>query len=169
MSVPVNYKGKVREFDGPITKTGTSTENWQGTSLAGFLCPNIYASKTNVWFLQEDALDALILAQAELIDAGCSVLLVDAYRTYEEQAEAKKNKPHLVAPPWKSEHPKGTAIDARMFDEDLIPIEGDDGAIFDEANKSTWGDQDYLAEVLEKYGFVRTALPAEDWHFSFRG
>lgn len=161
MSVSVNYKGKIREFDGPITKSETTTENWQGTSLAGFLCPNIYASKTNVWFLQEDALNALILAQAELIDAGCSVLLVDAYRTYEEQAAAKENKPHLVAHPWKSEHPKGTAIDARMFDEELD--------VFDESDEDTWGDQDYLASILGKYGFVRTALPAEDWHFSFRG
>jgi len=159
MSVNVIYKNRTRTYDGSVEKTGETFNNHWGTELAGFRMPDIYAS-THEWFLTPEALEALVKAQNELLEEGYSIILVEAHRSYEKQAEAHRKKPGLAVSPEVSKHPRGTAVDARMWDEDIGDFDADD--------EGTWGDQDYLAEVMAKHGWKRTVMPKEPWHFDYR-
>jgi len=160
MSFTVTYKDRERTYEGPIEQTGTrATTHWDRV-LHGFKMPDIYAS-THTWYLDPTALAALVAAQNELLEEDFSIVMVDAYRTYEQQAEAHKNKPDLAVTPEQSKHTKGFAADLRMWDSEVGDFDADD--------EDTWGDQDYLAEVLAKHGWKRTVMPKEPWHFDYTG
>lgn len=157
----VTYKDRSRSYDGEIEKLEDTKLNYRGETLVGFHAPNIYASKDWVCHLQGEPLNDLIRAQKQLLEAGCSVVIVDAYRDYQSQKEAHEKDPSMVAKPDVSMHPRGLALDLRMIDSDVGTFDSDD--------EDTYGDQDYLADVMAEYNWVRTVLPKEVWHFDWRG
>lgn len=159
--VTVQRTNRTSRCNGLITPNDNNVTNHYGNALTGFTAPNIYGSLSHTWHLKQEALIALIAANTELRQEKKCVLLVDAWRSWEYQMKSHYRKPGWVVHPKYSNHPRGLAIDARMFDAGV--------GVFDQKNEKTWGDQDYLAEVLESYGFFRTVMPKEPWHFDFKG
>jgi len=82
---------------------------------------------------------------------GKKLTITDAFRSREEQARLYAAKPHLAAPPGRSRHEKGTAIDM----------------------DSRQANELYTSGLMEKYGFYRPMFPpwgggpgkkSEPWH-----
>jgi len=164
LAVTVAYKNKLRNYGAGelIIDRDNTVTNYQGQILVGFRCPDIYAS-LHTWHLRSEVVEALAMAQGELLDNAMSIVMVDAYRTYEEQQRAHVRKPGLAVSPEQSKHTKGLAVDLRLWDSRL------NNGIFDSDISETYGDQDYLAAILEQYDFRRTVMPKEPWHFDFLG
>lgn len=157
--VKIKWKDRVRAYEGMIEETGSRKTNHWGTELHGFRCPDLYASR-HIWYLQPNALQWIVDAQTWLIAEGKSIVIVDAWRTYERQQQAYEQKPGLAVPPDVSKHPRGIALDLRMFDSDKT--------VFHAQDKRTWGNQQYLISFLKEFGWENT-VPSEEWHFDFIG
>lgn len=147
-TVNVTYNDRVRDLPTDIIRDGKTTQTHLGETLIGFWMPNHYATLNGywTWYLREDALSALEAAQREFVSRDMSLVLTDAYRSYDVQMKAHQEKPNLAIHPDKSNHPKGTAVD--------ITIRG--------------GDQGTLEEVMRRHGWHRT-VSYEPWHFDFKG
>lgn len=131
-----------------IQRLNKTITNHEGVELIGFWMPNNYATGPNLcqFYLVEAALDALELAQIAVVEEGGSLLLTDAWRSMEQQAEAYKNKKGIAVSPSQSNHPKGIAIDVTPHDL----------------------TQERMEEILAAYGWART-VPHEPWHFDYKG
>lgn len=147
-TVYVEYQGRQRNLPTPITPTGQSQNSYYGNPLVGFWMPNWYATPKGAFtfYLQEAALQALQRVQQDLVNQDMSLLLVDAYRTYEKQMEAYQSKPGLAIHPDQSKHTKGLAVDIRI----------------------SGGSQADLENAMARYGWKRT-VPNEPWHFDYVG
>jgi D-alanyl-D-alanine dipeptidase len=147
-TVRVKWKSRQRDLPTEIQKTGKVQKTHWGFEVVSFWGPNIYATPPGAhdWYLNEAALDALIEAQQELVDGDASLLIVDAYLTYDEQQDKYERKPNLAVPPDKSMHTRGFAVDVRY-----------DGC-----------DQEEFEDILAAYGWERT-VPSEPWHFDYKG
>lgn len=133
-------------------------------------------------FLQRDAAEALLDANAELRREGLELVVYDAYRP----AAVTQRMWDVATPAWRaggfvadpakgSRHNRGCAVDvglARLGGELLpMPTAYDD---FTERAHSDFADlpaevlanRRRLREVLERHGF--SVLPEEWWHFDFR-
>lgn len=78
---------------------------------------------------------------------GRSIPVTDSYRTIEQQTAAYASDPERFAPPARSLHPKGLAIDVNGTRINLADPQ--------------------LISALSRAGWAQTALPAEPWHWSF--
>lgn len=147
-TVFVEYQGRQRTIPTEIRKKGQTQESHYGNPLVSFWMPNWYGSGDGyvTFWLQEEALDALIRVQGELVAQDASLLLVDAYRDYQTQMNAYQSKPGLAIHPDQSNHTKGLAVDIRISN----------------------GDQNALEEAMGNHGWKRT-VPKEPWHFDFLG
>jgi hypothetical protein len=76
---------------------------------------------------------------------GRPIPITGAYRSYAVQSSAYATDPDRFAPPDRSLHPKGLAIDVNS------------------ANQS----EPALVAALSSSGWAQTALPKEPWHWSF--
>lgn len=153
---------RTKVFDPPQVARGSADVGDYGDSLIWFSAPEIYASPMRFPFrAQPAALDAYELAMCELLQDGYCPLLVDAYRTIKQQEALQRRKPGIAVSPSSSKHTRGTAFDVVLWDD---AMEAD---WWDSLNRSTWGDQEHLAEVFAKHNLVRTN-PRESWHFEHR-
>lgn len=163
MDVRTKWNGRDRTVKAEFVLKEETIQNHWGVTLFGFWMPNIYGSPNGsvTFYLQESARFELKLAFEALLEDGCAILLTEAHRSYEKQAQAYKDKPGLAVSPDVSKHPRGLAIDAWLFDEEIGVWVADD--------KSTYGDQDMLADYLAFNSWERTVMPKEPWHFDFKG
>jgi hypothetical protein len=85
-------------------------------------------------------------------DAGAPLVVVSGFRTFEKQAELYRlyqaGKGNLAAPPGRSNHEDGVAID------------------WNAAQQSS-AQYKWLAKNGESYGFIRT-VSSEPWHWEYR-
>lgn len=132
-----------------------------GNLLHTFAAPNMYGVKGYVFKLQADVLDAYISACEEAIACGYAVILVDAYRTYQQQRNRQRQRPDLATSPQKSDHVKGIAVDVRLYDPSVA-------AVWDASKPATWGADDILLDIMRLEGFERT-VRGEPWHYAFLG
>ena len=91
------------------------------------------------------------MAKEYMDKTGKKIIVTDAYRSTEEQARLYAMKPHLAAPPGRSRHEKGMAMDI----------------------DTAQANQLYASGLMEKYGFYRPMYPpwgggpgrkTEGWH-----
>jgi hypothetical protein len=97
--------------------------------------------------LASGAADSFMKMKSAAASQGVNITLSSSYRSYEKQAYLyqlyKSGRGNLAAPPGKSNHEKGLAIDA--------------------ANGIPW-----LQRNAPKFGWKAT-VPSEDWHFEYKG
>ena len=97
--------------------------------------------------LASGAADSFMKMKSAAASQGVNITLSSSYRSYEKQAYLyqlyKSGRGNLAAPPGKSNHEKGLAIDA--------------------ANGIPW-----LQRNAPKFGWKAT-VPSEDWHFEYMG
>jgi len=91
------------------------------------------------------------MAKEYMDQTGKKITVTDAFRSSEEQARLYAMKPHLAAPPGRSRHEKGMAMDI----------------------DTAQANQLYASGLMEKYGFYRPMYPpwgggpgrkTEGWH-----
>lgn len=158
----VNVKGTTKQGTQftQIIPGASAGQAYNGNNLQQFRAPDAYASDRQ-WILSPNALQSLIRVQADLTQQGKSIIVVDAYRTLDQQAQVRQQKPHLAtARDEDSNHPKGDAIDLRMYDPAV-------SRLWDINNTQTWGSQAELAQAMARHGWKQH--PSEQWHFDFIG
>lgn len=155
--VKVTWKGKEYDLTREIVRGQHKTSDFDD-QVVTFYSPNIYGAKGAIWWLQLPALIALEKANAELIAQGSCVMMVSAGRTKAQQEQLKRDKPGLAASVEGSKHPRGLAVDMRLW-----------SSGFNGDNSSTFGDQDILTTALEKHGWKQTLPSKEPWHYEYKG
>lgn len=103
--------------------------------------------------LHYTAAPAFINLRQAALAAGINLTLTDSYRSYAAQAEGHKRKPGIVAPPGKSMHGYGLAVDLA---EGWPP------------KALTGRTIRWLKENAHRYGWYNS-VPSESWHYVYRG
>lgn len=130
-----------------------------GTLDPALLCPVPFAEGAR---LRCDAVDALVALDAEFrAEHGSSLPVGDTYRTYAAQVSVRQAKGSLAAPPGRSHHGWGVAVDFRGF--------GGVGRF--DSPLYRW-----MAEHGPEHGWVHPEAmgpggsgPQEPWHWEFVG
>lgn len=159
-NLTVWYKDRKREQKPAIIPTTKTTRGtYTNGELIGFQAPDIYGS-TNVWYLRADALDAFNSAINSVGSNGANFpLIIDAYRTTQQQNDAHKRKPDLATVAEYSLHTRGLALDLRAHP--------GHGKIFVAEDESTWGSQELMTQHLAKFGWKKT-VNEEPWHYEYQ-
>ena len=138
---------------------------YKGLHLQKFWAPNIYATLPNCekcFFaaLRADVLQILIKLQKALVEEGYSIVLMDAWRSLQKQAEVYRKKPKLAArPSLRAPHVRGIAVDMR-----IAPL---DGRTFYHRDPNSWVETGTPFDIARRFGFIRP-LKNEPWHFEIR-
>lgn len=129
-------------------------------------------------YLRENAVKALVQAQADFIKKGYRIKIYDCYRPLDIQKRMWKivSDPKYVADPSKgSLHNRGLAVDLTLVDS--LGNELDMGTKFDHfgpeaavnysnLSKEIKKNRKLLQKVMKRHGF--NVLPSEWWHFNFQ-
>jgi D-alanyl-D-alanine dipeptidase len=141
-----------------------------------FLGRKIYA-KNSCW-LRAGAIAPLLRVQEKLRKQNLGLKVWDCFRpvSAQEQMWRIKPDPKFVAPPGKSKHNRGAALDLTLVDrrgrELEMPTEFDDFSFraaqgYGGASDRAKANRKLLREAMEEEGF--TPNPAEWWHFDAPG
>ncbi|WP_201983972.1 M15 family metallopeptidase [Hymenobacter rubidus] len=133
-------------------------------------------------FLQRPAAEALVQVNAELKPLGYWLLVFDGYRPWRITKQMWDSTPpekheFVADPQLGSRHNRGCAVDVSLWDiaaNREVPMPGD----YDEMSFRSYPTyaggtaeqrehRDLLRRLMEAHGF--TVLPAEWWHFDFKG
>lgn len=144
----------------PITFSGVGVGGGVGSGPdIGTVGPTTEATLVSIGYGSHRlAPNAAAAYKAATIKYGKPIPVTDSFRTRAQQEECYRNKPDLCAPPGKSDHERGLAIDV-----DSSKLNLDDPA---------------LVSALESTGWVRNGkrirtgnggYRPEPWHWAFKG
>ena len=154
------WKGKAYELSTQIVKGPTKTGDF-GDPLVTFYAPNIYGATQRVFALRPEVLESLIRVQAKVRSLGKSIMIVDTYRSKQRQEERQVERPDLAVSAAASYHPKGRAIDVRLYDPTVSPV-------FDGDKSASFGSDVWLRQIFLEEGWTHPN-PREPWHLEKRG
>lgn len=129
---------------GPVA---TATPAQQSAALAIATGPSPPANLTAIGGGHRLAPPAAAAYNAASAAFGRPIPITDSYRSLAVQTSAYASDPERFAPPTRSLHPKGLAIDVN--------------------GKAVRLDDPALLAALRGAGWAQTALPKEPWHWSF--
>ena len=99
-------------------------------------------------YLDVSAADAFNAAVAEIQGREVPLVMSEGFRTRAYQEYLRRKYPRKAAIPGTSPHESGLAVDVDM-------------------NPLSDPHKEIVIEVMAQYGFYRTVMPKEPWHFSF--
>ncbi len=121
--------------------------------------PGVYINTynySNLSGLKQDMLDIMIKLDQKAKELGYTVVFSDCYRSHDQQADGYRRKPNLCAPPYKSAHEYGAAVDLVLFKN------GRKVSVYDVPEFSN-----YAVSIGLEWGGTWKSKK-EPWHFNIR-